>query len=85
MVPFQLDYRGKSYKLPDDPEVRRFVRDIAAASFEILEELGVGLCGQRGDHEPHYHESASLGAFRCPGWEADRLPGKAERARRANA
>ena len=40
-----------------------------------------GLCAQRGDHPDHEHTSESLGRFWCTGREADREPGRSERAR----
>lgn len=36
--------------------------------------LPSGLCGNREDHEPHVHDSASLGRFYCHADQAKRLP-----------
>lgn len=40
-----------------------------------------GLCGNRKEHEPHRHESGSLGVFWCTADESQRLPFAAERRR----
>jgi len=52
-----------------------FVRLLASA-----EALPMGLCGNRESHEPHVHDSASLGRFWCCADESKRLPAAAERA-----
>lgn len=46
------------------------------------ERLPEGLCGNREDHEPHVHESATLGRFWCSADQSKRLPYAAERRRR---
>lgn len=38
-----------------------------------------GLCGNRQDHEPHVHDSPSLGTFWCHADQAKRLPFAMER------
>lgn len=38
-----------------------------------------GLCGDRTEHAPHLHESASLGRFWCTADETDREPGRSQR------
>ncbi len=40
-----------------------------------------GLCGDRTDHEPHLHDSDSLGTFWCHADQSQRLPYAAERQR----
>jgi hypothetical protein len=40
-----------------------------------------GLCGDRGDHEPHWHVSPSLGRFWCHADQSRRLPHVAEMRR----
>jgi ABC-type nickel/cobalt efflux system permease component RcnA len=44
--------------------------------------LPQGLCGDREEHEPHRHDSSSLGVFWCSADETQRLPFAAERRRR---
>lgn len=41
-----------------------------------------GLCGNRDDHEPHVHESATLGTFWCTADQTTRLPFAAEARRK---
>lgn len=43
--------------------------------------LPQGLCGDREEHEPHRHESPSLGTFWCTADQTHRLPFAAERRR----
>jgi hypothetical protein len=38
-----------------------------------------GLCGNREDHDPHMHESTSLGVFWCEADQSKRLPYAMER------
>jgi len=38
-----------------------------------------GLCGDRGEHPAHLHESATLGRFWCTARQADREPGRSQR------
>ena len=40
--------------------------------------LPLGLCGNRGDHEPHEHESSTLGAFWCHADQSKREPHNSE-------
>ena len=42
------------------------------------EELPLGLCGNRGDHEPHEHTSSSLGIFWCHADQSKREPHNSE-------
>jgi hypothetical protein len=42
-------------------------------------ELVIGLCGDRSDHEPHVHDSTSLGRFFCHADQTKRLPYAMER------
>jgi len=41
---------------------------------ESEEKLPIGLCGNREDHDPHRHESTSLGVFWCSADQTTRLP-----------
>lgn len=43
--------------------------------------LPQGLCGNRAEHEPHRHDSSSLGVFWCTANQMERLPFAAERRR----
>jgi len=52
---------------------------------DMLASLPEGLCGNRENHAPHRHESASLGAFWCHADQAKRLPYVMERKRNADA
>lgn len=47
--------------------------------------LPQGLCGDREEHEPHRHESSSLGVFWCTADQSQRLPFAAERRREGHA
>ena len=40
-----------------------------------------GLCADRTPHEPHLHESESLGRYWCTADESQREPGRSERRR----
>lgn len=44
--------------------------------------LREGLCGDKGDHEPHKHLSGSLGMYWCHADQSRRMPWAGERARR---
>ena len=44
-------------------------------------QLPQGLCGDREEHEPHRHESGSLGVFWCTADQTQRLPYAAEHRR----
>lgn len=44
-------------------------------------DLPVGLCGDKGDHEPHDVLTGSLAPFRCSANQSTRLPHAAERRR----
>lgn len=48
------------------------------------ELLPVGLCSDKADHEPHEHDSKTLGKFWCTGDQHNRLPHAAE-VRRINS
>lgn len=41
----------------------------------------LGLCGNREEHNPHVHQSASLGVFYCHADQSKRLPFAAEKRR----
>lgn len=43
--------------------------------------LPEGLCGDRSNHEPHEHDSPTLGRFWCSADQSKRLPYAAERRR----
>lgn len=45
------------------------------------EGLKQGLCGNRGDHEPHVHESSTLGRFWCHADQTKREPHYSEHRR----
>lgn len=47
--------------------------------------LPLGLCGNRGDHEPHEHESSTLGKFWCHADQSRREPHYSEHRRRVGA
>lgn len=49
------------------------------ANVTEVEPTPEGLCGNRQDHEPHVHESESLGRFRCHADQTKRLPFALER------
>lgn len=55
------------------------VSEIAFDEIESDEKLPIGLCGNREDHDPHRHESESLGVFWCSADQTTRLPFAAER------
>jgi hypothetical protein len=40
-----------------------------------------GLCGNREEHDPHLHRSASLSEFWCTADQSQREPGRSERLR----
>lgn len=40
-----------------------------------------GLCGDRGEHRAHLHDSPSLGRFWCTADQTDREPYRSERRR----
>lgn len=42
-----------------------------------------GLCGNKEDHDPHLHDSASLGRFWCTADQSQREPFRSERRRAA--
>lgn len=44
-----------------------------------------GLCGDREDHRPHLHDSATLGRFWCTADQDQREPYRSERRRRESA
>jgi hypothetical protein len=46
-------------------------------------ELPCGLCANREDHEPHVHNSLTLGRFRCTADQSEREPFRSEQRRRA--
>lgn len=50
----------------------------------IAKALKNGLCGNRFNHEPHVHESASLGTFWCTAEQPARIPYAAELRRISN-
>lgn len=52
--------------------------DLGLTSFAPLRD---GLCGNRADHDPHLHNSTSLGEFWCTADQSTRLPYAAERRR----
>lgn len=43
--------------------------------------LKLGLCGNRGDHDPHEHESSTLGLFWCHADQSKREPHNSEQRR----
>lgn len=47
----------------------------------LLDKWPDGLCGDRAEHSPHAHHSASLGRFWCTADQAQREPGRSERRR----
>ncbi len=53
-------------------------------TWAMLNEVGTGrepdgLCGDRGEHRAHLHDSASLGRFWCTADQAQREPGRSQR------
>lgn len=52
------------------------------ANVTEVEPTPEGLCGNRQDHEPHVHESESLGRFYCHADQTKRLPFAMERKNR---
>lgn len=68
----------------------RFIRTTAAAVVDYLASMESvigtgeepdGLCANREDHQPHLHDSASLGRFWCTADQQDREPFRSERRR----
>lgn len=49
------------------------------ANVTEVDPIPVGLCGNRQDHEPHFHESTGLGLFYCHADQDKRVPFAMER------
>lgn len=49
-----------------------------------IEAAPRGLCASREDHEPHIHDSGSLGVFWCHADQSKRVPFAAEKRRETN-
>lgn len=70
----------------EQPERERKIREAlealeALASVPPGSGMPQGLCGDREEHEPHRHDSSSLGVFWCTANQMERLPFAAERRR----
>lgn len=58
---------------------RVIARAVLASVREPRQPIPVGLCGNREDHEPHFHESTGLGPFYCHADQDKRVPYAMER------
>lgn len=63
------------------PERERKIREALEALEALAAAMPQGLCGDREEHEPHRHDSSSLGVFWCTANQMERLPFAAERRR----
>jgi uncharacterized membrane protein YcjF (UPF0283 family) len=64
------------------PERERKIREALEALEALAYGTPQGLCGNREEHEPHRHDSPSLGVFWCTADQMQRLPFAAERRRK---
>lgn len=69
-----------------NPQAQVLWINVAHAALASVREprqpIPVGLCGNRQDHEPHFHESTGLGPFYCHADQDKRVPYAMERKNR---
>lgn len=56
------------------PLLFRAIERLVAAEIRPSFAVPVGLCGNKEDHDPHIHESRSLGTYFCHADQSRRLP-----------